>query len=251
MQQSKPRILITVVVLIVHCIIAGCASVSKNAHLEDGARLVPLIINSPEGRMQLPYASDERALIVGLRATGGSFVGLVEKQQILLPVSQESFLLPSKSSIFVNVLDELRELSPLSYPEIVIQPAETKIARIGLMTFDRYLYENDFKRDIGYTSIVDMESGNDLLQIAVDRPCYIVGSLSMGGETAEFDVRFESAGVHFLTVVRPSKGQAIVRELPHQVRPKLVVETYASYRNWITANHPSKGVHRAIPVLAD
>jgi len=204
-QESNPSNFIKIVLLIVQCILAGCASVQTSGHLEEDAQVLPVAINSPEGRIKLPYSNNEPALVVEFLVTGGGILGKNdEKRKILFSASQESLSLPSSSSIFSNILGDLRELELSSYPKIIVQPSETKIARISLMAFDRYLYENDFKRDIGYTSIVDIESGNALLPIAVDRPCHIVGSLSVEAEMAEFDVRFQSAGVYFLTVVPPA-----------------------------------------------
>ncbi|MCX9155774.1 hypothetical protein OPU71_06495 [Niveibacterium sp. 24ML] len=211
---------------------------------------LPVVTMANQEDYRLPYNESAEALLFSISPHGGDILGLhSSEEEFLAPSTTTGF---SKEQLFGRIKQFANRSEPIrknDYLEISITPEETRLSRVVILAYDSYLYMNDFRRDIGYTGLKDTLSNNDLLPLYVDRPCSIKGVIRLNNETAEFDVEIPRPGLHLLIVERKTPGIARVKFANQDIRPAIVVDTYASYREWLSENPPSLGESRKVPQL--
>lgn len=231
-------------------LMAGCASNNgKDLRVTDSAYMVPVVLKYNGAEIHSPYSPNEDSFVVEILRGKGKLVGDDDLGASKIEASAEGKIRLNLSEIYDVDLGDFKKVDTNDFPSIKIFPFETKIERISSMMFDKFLYDNNFHHDIGFTALNDEVSGDDLMLLAVDRPCSIVGQLNTDDEVAEFNVNLPSPGFHFLKVHRSKGNPTIVSLASQNVRPRFMVNVYDSYMEWINSNPPAMKNDRKVPKI--
>ena len=105
---------------------------------------------------------------------------------------------------------------------LLIQPAQTKMLRVATMAF-----EKETRQPFAAGSLIDAETGDNLILMYFSKPCSITGSVKSTGLRYDHDIKIKTAGWHWIAGTQPSAGVSRLRALrgqPNKVEFAITVE---------------------------
>ncbi|MDY7539346.1 hypothetical protein RGU72_13885 [Undibacterium sp. 5I1] len=247
------RLLAHVFPTVLLCAVSGCATYQENpTQTINLDQKLSLFLDIKNDENKTYNESNIDPLIISFFRLNGKLTGNFDSEKShFFEVSPNTEFGINWREIFATFSNGIKDFSNNPPSSLYMFPKDAKFARVGILTYNKFLYENNFKRDIGDTSFTDLVSGDELIVIVVDKQCDIIGEFKDEKELALFDVHIPNAGIHFLRVHRSSVGIPTVKLASEKILPRLIVTPYESYFSWIRSNPRSMGMDRKIPQISD
>jgi len=117
------------------------------------------------------------------------------------------------------------ELGPTDFSLrfLKITPAEARIARLAPVALQRTGIE-----PVGTVEWLDAQSRRPLMLIYIDRPAWIAGSLTRGGETIRYDIRASKPGYVWVGGIPAGDHDTLYTVVPPPQHPILTITTRAA-----------------------
>jgi hypothetical protein len=114
------------------------------------------------------------------------------------------------------------ELGPTDFSLrfLKIVPADARLARLAPAALQRNGID-----PVGTVAWRDAKSRRPLMLVYVDRPAWIAGSLTRGGETIRYDIRVAKAGYVWIGGIRAGGHETLYTAVPSPQRPILTITT--------------------------
>lgn len=172
---------------------------------------IPLVfVDQAYEPAEIPEGHD---YLLTLNPISGDLYGATEDHQIPIDVSAEQTLTLFPRYIHTVGL-QFAEQADLQDLGVTVTPEETRITRFGTFLNDR---QSDQSWGTGFK---DLETGDSLLLIYVDRPCRIQGAATLPTRSGSFDIHIPNPGLNWVRVVKNGTAYDL-SWMAHPTRPAL------------------------------
>ncbi len=159
------------------------------------------------------YAAEE--LVIWFPLITGNLYGLPNEDAILKPELDDKLRFKFGLRAITKRIDELAKAFPANNGDLYIEPAKTRVARLGTFVINPSTGET-----IGPTAWIDANNTNILMLVYFDQACEISGHIEHANKTYRHDIKIPGPGFYWLR--RSNNSKTRVRVVAAAAPPRSV-----------------------------